>query len=309
MSKGDILVLVGTRKGLFIFSSGRDRSDWKVAGPHWAGSDIFHAVYDSRGEGTMWVVRNDPVFGSEIHRSADLGATWQSSRNGPEISSDPNMNLNRLWHLTPGREDEPEVAYLGAEPASLFKTEDGGETWGEVEAITSHPTRDQWFPGAGGLCLQRIVLDPDSATRMWVGVSAAGVFGTDDGGATWSPKNNGVRADFLPETFPEVGQCPHKLLSHPARPQALYQQNHCGVFLSDNGGNEWIDISEGLPSRFGLALTLHPQDPDTFYVLPEDNAIGDQLGGGVRFVTDAKFRVFRTRNGGGDWEPLTEGLP
>ena len=307
--KDDILVLVGTRKGVFIFSSDVNRKNWEMTGPHWPGSDIFHVVYDERGDGRLWVVRNDPVFGSEIHRSDDLGATWQSSRKNPHVVSDPSIKLNRLWHVTPGREEQPDVVYLGAEPALLFKSEDSGETWDEVEGTTSHPTRDRWEAGAGGMCLHSIVLDPRSADRMWVGVSAAGVFGTEDGGKTWMPLNKGVRADFMPETFPEVGQCPHKLLAHPARPGLLYQQNHCGVFRSDDGGVEWADISEGLPSRFGLPLAIHPHDPDTAYVLPEDKVVGDQLGGGMSFVTDAKFRVFRTRNAGRDWEPLTDGLP
>ena len=308
-NKGDVLLLVGTRKGVFIFSADERRADWKMAGPFWPGSDVFHAIYDPRGDGRLWVVRNDPVFGSEIHQSSDFGRTWQSSRTGPQIASNSSIKLNRLWHVTPGREDEPDVVYLGAEPATLFKTEDAGETWDEVEGITMHPTRDRWEPGFGGVCLHSIVLDPASPDRMWVGISAAGVFGTEDAGRTWKPLNNGVRADFLPEPFPEVGQCPHKLLSHPTNPDLLYQQNHCGVFRSDDGGERWIDISEGLPSRFGLPLTVHPQDPNTAYVLPEDKAIGDQVGGGMRFVTDAKFRVFRTRNGGSDWEPLTKGLP
>lgn len=308
-NRGDILVFVGTRKGVFIFSSDVNRKSWEISGPHWAGSDIFHAVYDARGDGRLWVARTDPVFGSEIHWSDDLGTTWQSSRVGPNILSDPSIKVNSFWQLTPGLDDEPDVVYLGAEPATLFKSVDAGETWNEVEGITLHPTRDRWEAGFGGMCLHSIVLDPNSKNRMKVGVSAAGVFGTEDGGATWKPLNRGVRADFMPETFPEVGQCPHKLLAHPAKPDRLYQQNHCGVFRSDNDGDEWADISEGLPSRFGLPLTLHPHDPDTAYVLPEDKVVGDQLGGGMRFVTDAKFRVFRTRNAGKDWEPLTNGLP
>ena len=309
LRRGDILVLAGTRKGVFIFSSDVNRKNWEISGPHWAGSDIFHAVYDERGDGRLWVARTDPVFGSEIHWSDDLGTTWQSSRVGPNIVSDPSIKVNSFWQLTPGRDDEPDVVYLGAEPATLFKSVDAGETWHEIEGITSHPTRDRWEAGFGGMCLHSIVLDPNSKDRMTVGVSAAGVFRTEDGGATWKPLNRGVRADFMPEVFPEVGQCPHKMLAHPAKHDRLYQQNHCGVFRSDNGGDEWVDISEGLPSRFGLPLALHPHYPDTAYVLPEDKVVGDQLGGGMRFVTDAKFRVFRTRNAGQDWEPLTKGLP
>ena len=306
--RGDILVLVGTRKGAFIFSSDVNRKNWDMSGPHWAGSDVFHAVYDPRGNGRLWVVRNDPVFGSEIHRSDDLGSTWQSSTIGPHIASDPNIKVNRLWHVTPDP-TEPDVVYLGAEPASLFKSVDAGETWAEIEGVTKHPSRDGWMEGFGGMCLHSIIPDANSPERMLVGISAAGVFNTEDGGATWSPLNRGVRADFMGEPFPEVGQCPHRLVSHPANPRRLYQQNHCGVYRSDDGGHEWIDISDGLPSRFGLPMTVHASDPDTVYVLPEDNAIGEDLGGGKRYVTDAKFRVFRSRNAGGDWEALTNGLP
>ena len=307
--QGDILVLVGTRKGAFVFSAGPSRDNWEMTGPHWPGSDVFHAVYDARGDGRLWVVRNDPVFGSEIHRSDDLGETWASARQGPQVTSTDEVKLNSLWQVTLGADDEPDVVYAGAEPATLFKSEDAGDTWYEVTGITSHPTRERWEGGFGGMCLHSIVQDPASTDRMWVGISAAGVFGTDDGGMSWQPLNKGVRADFVPETYPEVGQCPHKVVMHPAKPQTLYQQNHCGVFRTDDGGREWADISEGLPSRFGLPMAIHGQDPDTIYVLPEDKVVGDQLGGGMRFVTDAKFRPFRSRDAGRNWKPLTKGLP
>ena len=303
-----ILVIVGTRKGAFIFSSDANRKKWDMSGPHWAGSDVFHAIFDDRGDGRLWVVRNDPVFGSEVHRSDDLGATWHSSKIGPQITSDPTIKVNRLWHVTPHPTDT-DVVYLGAEPASLFKSEDAGETWTEIDGITKHPSRNGWMEGFGGMCLHSIIPDADSPERMLVGISAAGVFSTVDGGATWAPLNRGVRADFMGEPYPEVGQCPHSFVSHPANPQRLYQQNHCGVYRSDEGGNQWIDISDGLPSRFGLPMTVHPYEQDTIYVLPEDKAIGEDLGGGQRYVTDAKFRVFRSRNAGKDWEPLTNGLP
>ncbi len=307
--EGDVMVLVGTRKGAFIFSANRDRSNWGMSGPFWPGSDIFHFVYDGRRSHRLWVVRYDPVFGSEIHRSDDFGATWQNAQQAAQITSKPDIKLNTLWQVMPGLPESPDVLYLGAEPATLFKTEDAGETWHEIEGITLHPTRERWEAGFGGMCLHSIVLHPTIPDRMWVGVSAAGVFGTEDGGTTWQPLNRGVRADFMGEPFPEVGQCPHKLLSHPAKPKVLYQQNHCGVFRTDDGGKQWVDISEGLPSRFGLPMAIHPHDPDTIYVLPEDKVVGKQLGGGMRYVTDAKFRVFRSRDKGQNWEPLTDGLP
>ncbi len=307
--KGDALVLVGTRKGAFIFSSDADRSDWEMSELHWPGSDVFHVVYDDRGDGCLYVVENNPIFGAQIHRSYDFGATWNDPSRGPSIESTDAINLRRIWQIVPGPANQPEVVYAGGEPASLFKSEDDGDTWHEIESITNHPTREIWMEGFGGMCLHSILVDAESPERMRIGISAAGVFGTDDGGDSWQPMNKGVRADFMGVRFPEVGQCPHKMVVSSDGSQTLYQQNHCGVYRSDDGGNEWIDISDGLPSRFGLAATAHPHDPDTFYVLPEDKVVGDELGGGVRYVTDAKMRVFRSRNRGMNWEALSIGLP
>ena len=307
--KGDVLILVGTRKGAFIFSSDADRSDWEMSELHWPGSDVFHVVYDDRGDGYLYVVENNPIFGAQIHRSYDFGATWKDPSEGPSIESTEAINLRRIWQIVPGSPNQPEVVYAGGEPASLFKSEDDGDTWHEIESITNHPTREIWMEGFGGMCLHSILVDAESPERMRIGISAAGVFGTDDGGDSWRPMNKGVRADFMGVRFPEVGQCPHKMVASSDGSQTLYQQNHCGVYRSDDGGNEWIDISTGLPSRFGLAAAAHPHDPDTFYVLPEDKVVGDELGGGMRYVTDAKMRVFRSRNRGMNWEALSTGLP
>ena len=307
--KGAMLVLVGTRKGAFILSSDRSRREWSVSGPHHEGSDVFHAVYDPREGGSVWAAINQPVWGAEIQRSHDLGKSWSGSTEGPRFDGGKDLKVERIWHVEPGRESEPGVVYAGAEPASLFRSEDGGETWTEVSALTGHPTREKWQPGFGGLCLHSIVLDPSAADRMWVGMSAVGVFGSADGGKSWSAMNKGVRADFLPDRYPEFGQCPHKVLAQTANPLVLYQQNHCGVYRSDSAGDDWTDITEGLPSRFGFVLGLHSNDPDTIYVIPEDRALGDEVGGGLRYVTDARFRIFRSRNRGKDWEPLTSGLP
>ncbi len=201
------------------------------------------------------------------------------------------------------------MVFAGAEPASLFKSQDGGNNWQELTGLSQHPTRAQWQPGLGGLCLHSMVLDPQTPDRMWVGMSAVGVFGTEDGGKSWRPRNSGLRTDFAPDPQPEFGQCPHKVLAHPSSHNRLYQQNHCGVYRSDNGGQDWRDITEGLPSRFGFVLGIHSQDPDTIYVLPEDQVQGTDVGGGLRYVTEAKFRVYRSRDGGGNWEALTNGLP
>ena len=306
---GDVLLLLGTRKGSFILSSDASRKSWSMSGAHSAGADVFHVAYDPREGGAVFAAVNETVWGPGIEFSHDLGGTWTRADRQPRFGDATGLTVKRLWHVEPGREAEPGVAYAGVEPAALFKSEDGGRTWDEVSGLTDHPTRRHWQPGLGGLCLHSVVPDPSSHDRMWVGISAVGVFESTDGGQSWQTRNKGVRADFLPERFPEFGQCPHKLLAHPMRPGVLFQQNHCGVFRSDTGGKEWEDITEGLPSRFGFALGLHPKDPDTIYVLPEDQATDDNVGGGLRYVTDAKFRVFRSRNSGRDWEPLTRGLP
>ncbi len=309
-NRGDIVLMVGTRKGGFLLTSDRSRRNWSVSGPHHAGSDIFHMTYDDREEGTVLAAINSPIWGAEIQRSGDLGASWRKAESNPSFAEESSDSVEKVWHVEPDTPGEPGVVYAGVSPAALFKSMDGGDTWDEVESLTTHPTRDQWQPGLGGMCLHSIVLDPTDCDRMWVGISAAGIFGSDDGGAMWSPMNTGLRADFSPDPFPEVGYCPHKVLAHPSMPERLYQQNHCGFFRSDNGSEDWLDLSDGLPSRFGLVMGVHSEDPDTVYVVPEDNAVKEgDVGGGVRYVTDAKFRVYRSRNAGADWEPLTNGLP
>ena len=262
--------MVGTRKGAFLLSSEASRRSWKVSEAHFEGNDIFHMAYDPR-DGSVFAAINSLIFGPDVQRSPDLGETWKSPSRGPRFSSG-DRTLSRVWHVEPGRADEPGVVYLGVEPAAMLKSYDSGDTWSEVVGLTNHETRESWQPGLGGLCLHSMVLDPDQGDRMWVGISAVGVLGTEDGGETWETMNRGVRADFLPDPFPEYGQCTHKLLGPKTRPEALFQQNHCGVFRSESGGASWEDITEGLPSRFGLALGLHSQDPDTLYVLPEDQA-------------------------------------
>ncbi|MDA0769973.1 MAG: hypothetical protein BZY79_05585 [SAR202 cluster bacterium Casp-Chloro-G4] len=307
---GDVVLLIGTRKGAFIFRSDEARKDWSSTGPHMPGSAIFHMTYDARGDGRTFAALNSMWFGPTIQFTDDFGETWENPEIQPSFVTRKDMTVKNLWHVEPGRENEPGVLYAGVDPASLFRSQDNGVTWGEVESLADHPTRKQWQPGLGGLCLHSIAVDPDNAKRMWVGMSAIGVFRTDDGGESWHPKNSGVRADFLPERFPEFGQCTHKLLKPAALMDRLYQQNHCGAFRTDDAGENWTDITEGLPSRFGFVLGLHSQDPDTLYVVPEDQVLADgEVGGGYRIVSDAKFRVFRSRNGGADWTPMTRGLP
>lgn len=313
---GDLLVLVGTRKGAFILTGDQSRRTWQLSGPYNPGTDIFHLVYDPRAGGRVFSASNSMWFGPQVEFSDDLGSTWEQSSEQPRFADKPEYAehdgpaVANIWHIEPGGPAEPATLYAGVQPAALFRSTDGGDSWQEVEGLGRHPTRSQWMPGFGGLCLHSIALDQENPDRMWVGISAAGVFRTDDGGENWRPANRGVRADFYPgDNMPEWGQCPHKLLSPSGAPGLLYQQNHCGVFRTDNYGDQWTDITEGLPSRFGFVLGLHPRDPQTLFVLPEDEALGKDVGGGIRYASGAKFRVFRSRNGGKDWEPLTSGLP
>ena len=300
VAKGGLLLLLGTRKGCFLVSGNKDRTRWELAGPYDAGTEVFHAVYDPRGPGTIFTAVNHMIWGPQVHKSSDLGESWVPAAKSPMFTDESGRTVTQLWHIERGRDAEPGVLYAGVNPAALFKPEDHGDTWNEVMELTGHSSRGEWQPGLGGLCLHSIVLDPATLNRMWVGISAVGIFGANDGGRTWTTMNQGVR---------EFGQCPHKVLLHPKKPDLLYQQNHCGLFRSDSGGDGWTDITGDLPSRFGFVLGLHSQDPDTIYVLPEDEALGETVGGGMRYVTDGKFRVFRSRNRGEDSEPLTKGLP
>ena len=308
---GDLLLMAGTRKGAFVLHSGPARKDWRLYGPYGPGNDIFHLTYDARNGGQFFAASNSMWFGPQVEFSSDLALTWEQAREQPRFAGDGGDTVNRIWHVEPGRKSQPGTLYAGVEPAALFQSDDYGATWREITALSNHPTRPGWGPGFGGLCLHSIVVDENRPNTMWVGISAVGVFRTDDAGESWQTANRGVRADFDPANrYPEWGVCPHKLLAHPLRQDLLYQQNHCGVYRSDNGGVNWQEITEGLPSRFGFVLGLHPRDPDTLFVVPEDTALGeDDVGGGFRYVSHARFRVFRSRDGGGSWQALTNGLP
>lgn len=297
---GSLLLLAGTKKGLFLFTS-ENRDRWQMRGPFLKGKEINHAVRDPR-TGRIFATANDAWFGSEIIFSDDLGKTWTPAKRGPAFAEGSGLKLERIWHIEPGRVGEPRVLYAGVAPAALFRSNDGGATWSEVAGLTRHPTRDRWHPGAGGLCLHSIQLDPSKPQRMFVAISAVGVFRTDDGGATWQTKNRGTRAEFLPKKFPEFGQCVHKLLMSPGHPDLLFQQNHCGVYRSADAGESWKEITDGLPSDFGFPLAIHPRESETVYVLPLQ-------GAEFRCPPDGKLRVHRSRDGGKSWRALAAGLP
>lgn len=296
-----VLALVGTRKGLFRLRGDDDRRRWQADGPLLAGWGIYHAVVDPRTD-TLYVAANHAVYGPTVQCSTDGGRTWRRSRK-IGLPEDSGLTLNATWHIEPGRPDEPGTLYLGGDPGVLFRSDDGGETWDANRGILNHSSRERWMPGAGGLTCHSIQLDPRDRRRMYIALTSAGVFRSEDDGETWQPRNTNVAADYLGDPYAEVGQCPHKLLLHPARPDRLWQQNHCGVYRSDDRGDTWIRLDgNGLPSDFGFPIILDPQDPDTAYVIPEEG-FEYHYGAGERLV------VYRTRDGGESWAAMADGLP
>jgi len=299
-------LLVGTHKGAFMYTSDLKRKNWTMIGPLLKGADVNSIMLDTRGKPrggkpTMYAAVNSYWWGPNVHISKDMGKTWVQSEGGVRFEESRGKKVERVWAVWPGHASQPKVLYAGVDPGTMFRSEDSGKSWTEVKGLTDHPTRDKWNPGAGGMMVHSFAQHPASAKKMYVGISAAGTFVTEDGGATWEPRNKGVLADFQPEKYPEVGQCVHHLEMHPAKPDVLYQQNHCGVYRSDNGGKQWVDISKGLPARFGFPMAIHPHDPDTVYVIPEEGA---EYRGPV-----GSFGVYRSKNKGAKWQKLNKGLP
>jgi len=294
--------MVGTRKGGFMFRSDARRKAWSIDGPHFRGLNVHHFLLDPRDRETLYAATYNDWWGSDIQRSRDWGRAWLRTKSGVRYEKAAGLSVKCVWSICPGRATEPGIVFAGVDPAGLFRSEDGGNTWSEVKGINRHPTRPEWQPGAGGLIVHTIVLDPGNPKRMFVAISAAGVFRSDDGGRTWQPRNKGTRADFLPKKFPEVGQCVHKLVMAPGRPDLLYQQNHCGMYRSDSAGDSWADISTGLPSRFGFPIAAHPRDSKTVWVIP---LISDE----IRSCPQGCLAVYRSANGGRTWQKQTRGLP
>ena len=306
VSSGDNLLLVGTIKGAFLFRSGGAREKWEKAGPYFPGRSIYALAHDGRnGRNRLWAAVNSPYWGSFLSSSNDFGLTWSDPETyNIKFPEGSDVSLKQIWQIAEGHPNEPDTLYCGVEPAALFKSTDGGETWSLDRGLFDHPHRTQWMPGGGGLCLHTILLDPSNPDRMFVAISTGGVYRTDDAGKNWQPRNKGIRAKFLPpdQQYPEWGQCVHKVVNHPSNPNRMFLQHHWGVYRSDDAGDSWNDIGNGLPSDFGFAMEINPHDANTVYIIPIES---DEF----RCTPEAKLRVYRTKNAGDSWDPLTEGLP
>jgi serine/threonine protein kinase len=303
VKKRDVVLLVGTVKGAFLLRSNLQRRRWEVGGPYFHGHCVYALALDARqGRQRIWASTQN-YWGTFLRSSDDFGKSWTNPQQAPvRFPQDTGTSLKNIWQIVPGRVDELNVLYCGVEPAALFESRDAGETWSLNRGLFDHPHRPRWVPGNGGLALHSILLDQANRQRMYVAISSGGVYRTEDGGQTWTAQNQGVRVVFMPNKYPEFGQCVHKIALHPSRPERLFLQNHWGIYRSDNCAASWTDIANGVPSDFGFALLVHPRKPDWVYVIPVES---DEF----RCACEGRLRVYRTRNAGGSWEPLARGLP
>ncbi len=328
-----VRALVGTKKGAFILEADGKRDKWEVSGPHFAGWELYHLKGSPVDPNRIYASQSSGWFGQIIQRSSDGGKTWETPGGGPEkspqgwpmgesnkfvydTSADSGKTLRthqwydgtqhpwefkRVWHLEPSLTD-PNAVYAGVEDAALFLSKDGGASWQELSGLRGHGTGPSWQPGAGGMCLHTIILDPSDPSRIYIAISAAGAFRTDDGGKTWKPINRGLRSNFMPDQDAEVGHCVHHIAMNPSRPGVLFMQKHWDVMRSDNAGDHWQEVSGNLPTDFGFVIDVHAHEPETIYVVPIKSD-------SEHYPLDGKLQVFRSRSGGNEWEPLTKGLP
>jgi photosystem II stability/assembly factor-like uncharacterized protein len=330
MSK--VRVLVGTRKGAFVLISDGKRDKWDIAGPYFTGWEIYHLKGSKADPNQIYASQSSGWFGQILQRSNDGGKTWETP-GGETIPAPGEMRkvsnkfaydtspetgkpltthqwydgtqhpweFKRVWHLEPSLSD-PDTVYAGVEDAAIFKTTDGGKSWNELPGLRGHGTGPKWQPGAGGMCLHTIILDPSNPRRIYIAISAAGAFRTDDGGATWKPINQGLRSQYIPDPTAEVGHCVHHVAMHPSRPDVLFMQKHWDVMRTDNAGDSWREVSGNLPTDFGFVIDVHAHEPETIYVVPIKSD-------SEHIPLEGKLRVYRSRAGGNEWEPLTKGLP
>src|SRR5256886_2575130 len=329
MSK--VRVLVGTRKGAFVLTADGKREKWDVSGPHFAGWELYHVKGSPADPNRLYASQTSGWFGQIIQRSDDGGKTWHQPGTPPGEPPAPGppkgesnkfaydaaakpltthqwydgtqhpWEFKRVWHLEPSLTD-PDTVYAGVEDAAIFRSTDGGENWKELPGLRGHGTGPKWQPGAGGLCLHTIILDPSNPQRIWIAISAAGAFRTDDGGKNWKPINRGLRSQYIPDQDAEIGHCVHHIAMNPKRPGVLFMQKHWDVLRSNDAGDNWKEVSGNLPTDFGFAIDVHAHEPETIYVVPIKSD-------SEHYVHDGKLRVFRSRSGGNEWEALTKGLP
>jgi photosystem II stability/assembly factor-like uncharacterized protein len=307
-----VRILAGTRKGAFILTSDGKRDRWEVSGPHFAGWEMYHLKGSPAEPNRLYASQSSGWFGQVIQRSNDGGQTWEPVGNKFQYDGVPGTHqwydgtphpweFARVWHLEPSLTD-PDTVYAGVEDAALFRSTDGGQTWHELPGLRNHGSGSSWQPGAGGMCLHTIIQDPSTPGRMFIAISAAGAFRTDDGGTTWRPINRGLKSEGIPDPNAEVGHCVHRIAMHRSRPNVLFMQKHWDVMRSDDAGESWREVSGNLPSDFGFPIDVHAHEPETIYVVPIKSD-------SEHYPPDGKLRVYRSRTGGNEWEALTKGLP
>jgi len=307
-----VRVLVGTKKGAFVLTSDGKRAKWDINGPHFGGWEMYHVKGSPADPNRLYASQSTGWFGQQMQRSSDGGKTWEAVGNKFEYDGVTGTHqwydgtphpweFKRVWHLEPSLTD-PDVVYAGVEDAALFRTEDGGSTWQELPGLRNHGSGPTWAPGAGGLCLHTILIDPTNHDRIYIAISSAGAFRSDDGAKSWRPINQGLRSQYIPDPAAEVGHCVHRIAMHASRPNVLFMQKHWDVMRSDDAGESWREVSGNLPTDFGFVIDVNTHEPETIYVVPIKSD-------SEHYPPDGKLRVYRSRTGGDEWEPLTKGLP